>query len=207
MSSDTPNTTQQQWLTPKLGLRLLLIIAGVIGLLASVELLLEKMRVLADPSYIPSCSLNPILSCTSVMSSPQANAFFGFPNIATGIVGFSVLITIGVGILAGAQYRRWFWIGLQIGVAIGLVFAHWLMVESLYDIGKLCLYCMVIWACVIALFVGITLFNLRTGVFGLSEQARKTFARVSAFGWAIVLIWYAVIFGLIIIRFPSVLSF
>lgn len=198
--------TTARWLTPSPGIKWLLVIAGTIGMAAATQLTIEKIRLLSDPNYIPSCSLNPILSCGSVMSSPQAAAF-GFPNSLIGIASFAAVLTIGMGLFAGATYQRWFWVGLQLGVIFGICFIHWLVVQSLYDIQKLCLYCMIAWIAMIPLFVGVTLFSLRTGVIPLPEGARTFFDGLSRFGWAIVLIWYAIIFAMVIIQFPNVLSF
>jgi uncharacterized membrane protein len=39
---------------------------------------------------MPSCSINPILSCGSVMTTPEAEAF-GIPNLLIGIAGFAVV--------------------------------------------------------------------------------------------------------------------
>lgn len=199
-------TTPARWLNTGLGIKLLLVIAGIVGALAAGQLTIEKIRLLSDPNYIPSCSLNPILSCGSVMSSPQA-AVFGFANSLIGIASFAAVLTIGMGLFAGATYRRWFWIGLQLGTIFGICFIHWLVVQSLYDIQKLCLYCMIVWVAMIPTFVGVTLFNLRTGVIPLPEGARKFFERLSGFTWAIVLIWYAIIFAMVISQFPNVLVF
>lgn len=208
MSNETTTapTSVDRWMNPSSGMKWLLVIAGFIGLAAATQLTIEKIHLLSDPNYIPSCSFNPILSCGSVMSSPQAAAF-GFPNSLIGIAGFAGVLTIGMGLFAGATYRRWFWIGLQLGVIFGICFIHWLVVQSLYDIQKLCLYCMVAWIAMIPTFVGVTLFNLRTGVIPLPEGARKFCEGLSRFGWAIVLIWYAIIFAMVIIQFPNVLSF
>ncbi|WZH51325.1 MAG: vitamin K epoxide reductase family protein [Nocardioides alkalitolerans] len=62
----------------------LLLVAGVVGAVAAVTLLLERIQLLQDPSYIPSCSLNPVLSCGSVMTKEQARVF-GFPNPVIGV--------------------------------------------------------------------------------------------------------------------------
>ena len=53
--------------------------------LASLTLTVEKIELLIDPSYVPSCSINPVLSCGSVMVTHQASVF-GFPNPLIGIV-------------------------------------------------------------------------------------------------------------------------
>ncbi|MEV8371562.1 vitamin K epoxide reductase family protein [Kribbella sp. NPDC056861] len=140
----------------------LLLIGGVAGTLAAGVLTVEKFAVLRDPSYVPSCSINPVLSCGTVMTKPQAEAF-GFPNPLLGIAGFAMVAVIGAALLAGAAFRRWFWLGLQAGVTFGVVFVHWLIFQSLYRIGALCPYCMVVWAVTIPLFWYVTLhnFNLR----------------------------------------------
>ncbi|MEN3124188.1 vitamin K epoxide reductase family protein, partial [Janibacter sp. LM] len=57
------------------GLGWLYLVGGLIGLLCAVVLLVEKIELLKNPDYVPSCSINPILSCGSVMVTPQADAF------------------------------------------------------------------------------------------------------------------------------------
>ena len=53
----------------------LLLVGGLLGLAAAFVLAVEKYALLADPAYVPTCSLNPVLSCGSVMSSLQAEVF------------------------------------------------------------------------------------------------------------------------------------
>jgi uncharacterized membrane protein len=111
-----------------------LAVGGGIGMLAAFILTIEKINLLTDPGYRPTCSINPILSCGSVMTTPQAAAF-GFPNPLIGIAGFSVVATLGVLLLSGVRPPRWCWLGLQAGVTFGVVFVHWLIYQSLYRIG------------------------------------------------------------------------
>src|SRR5688572_3289381 len=96
----------------------LLVIGGTIGLLCAAILTLEKIHLLKNPGAALSCDISPIVACGSVINTDQASAF-GFPNPFMGIAGFAVLITIGMGMFAGAKYRRWFWQGLQIGATLG----------------------------------------------------------------------------------------
>ena len=70
----------------------LLSVGGLVGLLASFILSVEKIEILKDPGFQPSCNINPILSCGSVMITPQAEAF-GFPNPLLGVLGFSAEVT------------------------------------------------------------------------------------------------------------------
>jgi hypothetical protein len=92
--------------------------------------------------------------------SDQASAF-GFPNPILGLVGFSVVLTVGMALLAGAQFKRWFWRGLQLGTIFGIAFCGWLFYQSLYSIGALCIYCMVVWSITWPIFWYTSLYNLR----------------------------------------------
>jgi uncharacterized membrane protein len=139
-----------------------LAIGGAAGSMAAFILVVEKVALLEDPAYIPCCSLNPILSCGSVMSASQAEVF-GFPNPLIGVATLPIVATLGVAVLAGARLPRWMWLSLQAGTVAGLVFVHWLIYQSLYRIGALCPYCMVVWLAMITIFWYTTLYNLRRG--------------------------------------------
>lgn len=173
----------------------LLVVGSAVGLLAAAVLLVEKMALLRDPAHVPSCSINPVLSCGSIMTTPQAEAF-GFPNPLLGVVGFSVVGTIGTALLAGARLPRWFWLGLQSGTTAGVVFVHWLVFQSLYRIGALCPYCMAVWVVTVTLFVAVTGRNGRTGTLGLPGAAR-----VAAFAPSILAGWLTLVSVLIGTRF------
>ncbi|MFI6497062.1 vitamin K epoxide reductase family protein [Nonomuraea typhae] len=164
----------------------LLLIGGGIGLVAAFVLAVEKIALLKNPEYVPSCSINPVLSCGSIMSTSQAE-LFGFPNPLLGIAGFAVVTTTGAALLAGFPPKRWFWLGLQLGATAGIVFVHWLIYQSLYVIGALCPYCMIVWAVTIPVFLYVTLRN-----FG------RSFARHHVI---VLTLWYLAVLALITVRF------
>jgi uncharacterized membrane protein len=137
----------------------ILVIAGIIGLICSFVITYEKLQLLANPAYQPNCNLNPIISCGSVMASDQANVF-GFPNPIIGLSAFAGLLTVGLVLLAGAKFKRWFWICLQIGTIFGLFFVHWLAFQTTFRIGALCPYCIVVWIVTITSFWYVLMYNL-----------------------------------------------
>lgn len=143
----------------------LLLVSGLLGATAAFVLTVEKIALLTDTAYVPSCSINPILNCGSIMRTDQAEVF-GFPNPLMGLAAFPVLAATGAALLAGARLRRWYWLGLQAGATVGLGFVGWLVFQSLYRIGALCPYCMVVWAVVIPTFWYVTLTNLTRGHLG-----------------------------------------
>lgn len=177
----------------------LLVICGALGLLASWVITIDKFKLLEDPNFTPACSLNPIISCGSVMKSAQAHAF-GFPNPMIGLVAFPIVICLAVGLLAGARYRRWFWLGLQAGTVFGVGFITWLQDQSLYHINALCLWCSLAWAVTILLFWYTAVHNMKHGVIPVPAAVR---AAVLEFHWVVPALWYGVILLLIALRWWS----
>ena len=174
----------------------LLVIASLIGLLASSTLVIERIRLAENPDYVPSCSLNPVLACGSVMETDQAMAF-GFPNMLIGVASFSVLITVGMALLAGANFKKWFWDGLLTGAIFGASFITWLFYHSVYVIGALCLYCIVVWAVVIPIFV-LTLKEY-LAQFAVKSPVQKIFKFLKPY--QLVVLWYLVIAICILVEF------
>ncbi|MFF4189665.1 vitamin K epoxide reductase family protein [Nonomuraea sp. NPDC001831] len=179
----------------------LLTLGGPAGFAAAFTLSVEKIALLKNPAYVPSCSLNPVLSCGSVMNTPQAEAF-GFPNPLLGVAGFAVVTAIGVVLLTGAALPRWFWLGLQTGVTFGVVFIHWLIYQSLYVIGALCPYCMVVWAVTIPIFWYVTLHNLRQRHLPGVRAGRAVQAVVSYHAVPLT-VWFLTVVTAIGVRFWS----
>lgn len=173
-----------------------LTVGGALGLLAALTLTIERIKLLEDSSYVPSCSLNPVLSCGSVMTTDQA-ALFGFPNPIIGIVAFTVVVVTGILTLAKIELPHWYWLGLSLGVALGEVFIHWLIDQSLYEIGALCPYCMVVWAVTMPIFI--------VSLSQLVDPARMGAVPrlLLEWRWTILAVWYAVVLVLIGIRFSD----
>jgi uncharacterized membrane protein len=180
---------------------MLLLVAGLLGLAAAFALTVEKIAVLQDPGYVPICSINALLSCTSVMTSPQAEAF-GFPNPLLGLIGFSVLAATGAALLAEARLRAWFWAGLQVGLTAAFVFVHWLIAQSVFDIGALCPYCLIVWAVTAPAFWYTTLRNLRAIARSRSHSPLERGVRALSEIHAVSLtIWYLTVLVIITISF------
>jgi uncharacterized membrane protein len=174
-----------------------ILLAGIIGEVAAFVLTVEKVRQLQNPSYVPSCSINPVLSCGSVMLTKQAS-LFGFPNPLIGIAAFSVVTVTGVLAVAGVRLPRWYWAGLAGGTLLGVVFVHWLIYQSLYEIGALCPYCMVVWVVTTALLVVVTSIALRP-----LAGANKVVDALYQWRWPLYAVWITAIALLILDRFWS----
>ena len=176
-----------------------LIIGGLIGWIASFQLTLDKISVLSDPNYSPACDINPVLSCGSVIVTEQASVF-GFPNPIIGLGGFAVVVTIGVLLASKVQIPRWIWLGLNVGALAGMGFVVWLVSQSLYSIGALCPWCMVVWTVTIAIFWIVTAENAGAARFSKGDTPGAIADTIAALRWVLIGATYLVVAGLIFIR-------
>lgn len=162
------------------GLAVWLIIAGVIGWTAAFALTMERLHLLADPDAIASCDISPLVQCTRNLDSWQGSVF-GFPNPIIGLAGWVAPIVVGVAILAGARFARWFWWLFEAGMLFAFGFVIWLISQSIFDLGTLCPWCMVTWVVTIPTFYAVTLHILRAGILPVPASVRKASDRLM--GW------------------------
>ena len=101
-------------------LAIFLIVAGVIGWLAAFALTLDKFTVLEHPTAQLTCNINPLVGCSKNLASWQGSVL-GFPNPLIGVACWAAPIAVGVAILAGARFKRWFWMLFNLGVLGAIV--------------------------------------------------------------------------------------
>lgn len=176
-----------------------ILFSGIIGLLAAFTLTQDKIAILSDPNYVPSCNINPVLSCGSVIVTEQASVF-GFPNPIIGLISFSVVITLAVLLISRVVLPGWVWLGLNLGALLGMVFAGWLIFQSLYVIGALCPWCMVAWTGTILIFWLTTAENAKAGRFTRSGNPGVVSDVFASLRWVLTGSTFVVIIGLIFIN-------
>jgi uncharacterized membrane protein len=146
-------------------LAVFLIVTGGLGWWAAFALTLDKFAILIDPEVDLSCNISPLVQCGKNLASWQGEVF-GFPNPLIGLGGFVAPIAVGVALLAGARFANWFWIAFNLGIAGALAFVGWLIGQSIFVLGTLCPWCMLVWLVTIPLFWVVTMRNASEGVFG-----------------------------------------
>jgi uncharacterized membrane protein len=177
-------------------LAVLLVLTGAAGLLASWVITIDEFKLLKNPAFVPGCSLNPVVSCGSVMKSAQASVF-GFPNPMLGLVAYAAVICVGMGLLAGAEFPGWYWLTFGAGCLFGIGSVSWLQFESLYRINALCLWCCLAWAATILLFWYVTSFVVRAGFLPAPGPVKSFFAE---FTWVLPVLHIGVVGMLILTR-------
>ena len=177
----------------------ILVVGGIIGIFASIELIIQKIAVLSNLDFVPNCDINPVLSCGSVISTEQAS-LFGFPNPVLGVIGFTIVIMFGALLFAGVELPRSMWLGLNLGALAGMVFVIWLVGQSLYVIGALCPWCMVVWAVTIPIFWQVTTDNIASNKLSLGKSLSEI---IVALKWILVGSSYLIIMALIFVRWQD----
>jgi uncharacterized membrane protein len=177
----------------------ILIVCGLIGIFASIELIIQKISVLSNPDFVPNCDINPVLSCGSVINTEQAS-LFGFPNPVLGVIGFTIVIMFGALLFTGVELPKSMWLGLNLGALAGMVFVVWLVIQSLYVIGALCPWCMVVWAVTIPIFWQVTTDNLASKRLSLGKSFSEI---IVALKWILVGATYLIIMALIFVRWQD----
>ncbi|WP_245836286.1 vitamin K epoxide reductase family protein [Paramicrobacterium agarici] len=153
-------------------LAIFLIIAGVVGWIAAFALTLDKFIQLENPDAKLGCDFNILVGCSTNLASEQG-AVFGFPNPIIGLTCWVVPVVIGVALLAGARFPRWFWLALWAGFLFGACLVAWFITQSIYVISSLCPWCMLTWSMMIPSFLAVTFHVLRLGAFGRGTRARS----------------------------------
>jgi uncharacterized membrane protein len=177
-----------------------LIWTGILGWLAAFGLTLERIHLAANPNAALSCDINVWISCAKVMITPQASVL-GFPNSIIGLGAFIFPIAVGFAILAGAQFKAWFWRCFTIGISIGFMFVIWLFIQTNYVIHALCPYCMAAWVAMIPLFWRVVTWAGAEGVFDVPVKSVKWFVNASESSWFYAAMNELLLLALIVINF------
>ena len=178
----------------------ILIIGSIIGFICSAVLTYDSNKVAVNYSYLPSCNLNPIIACGPEIKSLQGSVFH-VPNPYIGLVAYTMVLTTGITLVAGAKFKRWFWLALEGGTVLGLVFVHWFFFEAVYRIHALCPYCMGTWVVTIIIFWYLTLYNIQHGHIIVPKKIKPFTNFLTRHHIDVLALWFLIIIGLILKHF------
>lgn len=181
-----------------------MLLGACLSLLASLVLSVESFHLLKDPDATLSCSVNAVINCASVMQYEDAN-LFGWPNSFLGLMAEPVVITVAIAGLASVRFPRGFMAVAQVGYGLGFVFALWLFTQSLYVIGSLCPWCLLVTATTTLVFFSLLRYNLRENNLYISPKSHKKALRwlEKDYDKFLVAILFALMLVMIFARFGS----
>lgn len=183
---------------------LIVAIGAAIGLVAALMLTLEAYWRALKPSTVFSCDVNTKLSCSAVAESWQSQLIKlpsgPVPNALLGVVAFTVVLVLGVVYACGSVMPRWFDWCFRIGVVCELVFASWLLYQSMFVIGVMCPWCLSMDAGSILMTIGMIRLALtedtirfdRDGINHVTSGFRFAGGMESLFAEVVIIIVFAI---------------
>lgn len=147
---------------------------------------------MADPQATLGCDLSAFIQCGKNLESWQGSVF-GFPNPILGLTGWMAPLVVGVALLAGARFPRWFWATFGAGILFAFGFVCWLISQSIYELVVLCPWCMVTWAVTIPTFFATAVHLFRNGTFSSSEKVKERAGQLMAWVPLATILAYAAI--------------
>lgn len=177
---------------------ILLIVGGLAGLIASIELVLSEMQLLSNPDASLACDINPVIGCGHSLLAWQSHLLFGIPNAVLGTATFGVVLGVGMVFLAGARVARWFWRLMSAVVLAGLAFVAWFAFQSFTAIGTLCPWCMVTWSVVIPTAYATLGIAAQNGALPVPERLCRVLCREK---WLFTIATFLIVIVLIVVVF------
>lgn len=181
-----------------------MLVGALLSLLASFVLSVEAVELARNPDAELTCSVNVVINCATVAKHPSAE-LLGFPNSFLGMIAEPIVITVAIAGLAGVAFPRKFMFAAQIGYSLGLAFALWLFYQSMFVIGALCPWCLLVTITTIFVWFSITRYNIRENNLYLPRRVAKNARDFIDKGYDKLVLFSLVValFALIIIRYGS----
>lgn len=203
-------THDKNEVSPRVGgpiwLAWLLILSGALGLLGAFELSVERVNLLMQPDEGLACDVNPFITCSGAMESAQGSVF-GFPNPFIGLMGFVAPIAVGVALLAGATFKRWFWALFTLGVLGALGFVLWLAWNSIFLLGIVCPWCFLVWIAVYAMTFPLLTHTVAEGAFKFGSGAQRIAKRFLPHSWVASFLMLVIVVITIAVQLPDLVRF
>ena len=181
-----------------------MLLSACLSLVASFVLASDAIELAANPDAQLMCNISATLNCGKVGSAWQAS-LFGFPNAFLGLVAEPVVITIAVASLGGVRFPRWFMCAAQVVYTLGLAFAYWLFYQSMFHIGALCPWCLLVTLSTTLVFATLLHYNLRENNLFLPARAHERALAFIRSGWdgVVVLGWLGAVVVAIILKYGA----
>ncbi len=193
----------------------LLIFGSLIGIIASFILTIDTIKLIENPNVDVLCNINPFVSCSSVANTWQSK-IFGFPNSLFGIVFFSMIFAFGLMLKISESNTllpnktneengaiKLFWLLVNFSLLCSFVFVIWFFYQSVYVIGSLCIYCMIVWIITWPMFLYTTIWNFKQKRLDFLKKTEKILNILSENNLPILFFVYLIAIFLILLQFKD----
>jgi len=173
-----------------------MLVSSTLSLIASLVLSYDAIKLAETPAGKLACDINAVVSCGKVAKSWQSS-LLGFPNSFLGLMLEPVIMTVAIAGLALVAFPRLFMRVAHIGYGLGLVFALWLLSQSMFVIHALCPWCLLVTISTVTVFSTITRIAMMENIWNLSEERHQKIVDLLDRGWGRVL--YTVTYAVLIL--------
>lgn len=176
-----------------------MLVGACLSLVAAFVLSVEAIEIAKNPNASLSCSVNVVLNCATVARHSSAT-MFGFPNSFLGLISEPIVITVAIAGLAGVKFPRRFMFVAQIFYTLGFLFALYLLGTSMFVIGALCPWCLLVTLTTTFVWFAITRYNIRENNLYLSKRASATAHKIINSGYdkfALAVVIMVIVVGII----------
>jgi uncharacterized membrane protein len=163
-----------------------MLVSSFLSLVASLVLSIDAVKLAAQPKGQLSCDINTVLSCGTVAKAWQSQ-LLGFPNSFIGLMTEPVVITVAVAGLGLVTFPRWFMRAAHLVYGAGLIFALWLLSQSLFVIGSLCPWCLLVTVSTITVFSTISRIVFLENSWNFSSERQEKIVAFLENGWGRVI--------------------
>ncbi len=179
-----------------------MLVSSTLSLIASLVLSYDAIKLAATPSGKLACDINAVISCGKVAKSWQSE-LLGFPNSFIGLMTEPVIMTVAIAGLSLVTFPRTFMRVAHIGYGLGLVFALWLLSQSLFVINAICPWCLLVTISTVTVFSTITHIAIMENIWSLSPERHQKLVDFLDRGWGRVIytVTYAVLILAIYFRY------
>ncbi len=163
-----------------------MLVSSTLSLIASLVLSYDAIKLAATPSGKLACDINAVISCGKVAKSWQSE-LLGFPNSFIGLMTEPVVMTVAIAGLSLVTFPRMFMRVAHIGYGLGLLFALWLLSQSLFVINALCPWCLLVTISTVTVFSTITRIAIMENIWCFSPERHEKLVDFLDRGWGRVL--------------------
>ncbi len=158
-------------------LSLVMLVAGLMGMYASLSLIQAEKQMLREPLEALSCDINPLIGCGKFLNSPVNAVFFGVSNAVFGLAFFAGVAALGLVLASGGRFGRWLWAALDLAMVGAAAWVAWFQWTSFTVEQSLCPYCLITWTVTIPLVVNVLARSAQAGHFPCPEGLRRVLVR------------------------------
>jgi uncharacterized membrane protein len=181
-----------------------MLVSSFLSLVAALVLAIDAVKLAAQPTGQLSCDINAVLSCGTVAKAWQSQ-LLGFPNSFIGLMTEPVVMTVAIAGLGLVTFPRWFMRVAHIVYGAGLIFALWLLSQSLFVINSLCPWCLLVTGSTITVFSTISRIVLLENSWNFAPERQEKIVAFLDRGWGRVIYTgsYATIIIVIFAKYGS----